>query len=219
MKSQMPAIHVGLKQLGITEDDKRALYMRVTGKSTLTVMTSAELDKIVQELRRLGFNSTSKRANGKRRLSGKFAKKLQALWISAYNLGIVRLRDDAALEAFVTRQTGISAERFLHNADDARKVVEALKAWMTREASIHWDKAPVEWLAADGAKIAWAQWKLLNPGADLVNRKGFELDVFRVLGVGANGWLAALTTADWQIVMNHYGDKVRAIGGKKAKAA
>jgi phage gp16-like protein len=211
MISSIAAIHVGLKQLGISEDDdKRALYARVTGKTRLTLMKPAEQEAVLGELRRLGFAAAPRRADGRQQLTGKFAKKLQALWIGAWNLGLVDNRDDAALVAFVKRQTGLDQVRFLHHADDARKVVEALKSWMQREARVMFGNLNgQDWLAADGAKIAWAQWRILNPGADLIARKGFDQSVFTILGQPAC-MLQDLKPKEWQTVMNELGRRIRA---------
>jgi phage gp16-like protein len=209
------AIHVGLKQLGIGEDDKRDLYRRITGKDSLKAMVPSEQNAVLAELRRLGFKPDLKRKNGSRKLSGRFAAKLQALWIASWNLGLVENRDDKALEAFVTRQTGIASERFLRFADDAAKVIEALKAWMTREARVDWNRAPLAWLTADGAKIAWAQWLILQPSADLVNRKGF--DQVALAAAGRTDWLGAMTPQDWIAVMNELGTRIRS--SKKKVAA
>lgn len=216
MTSSIAAIHVAKNQLGLDEDTYRAKLRRITGKASAKEMTEDERQRVLSDFRKEGFRPVSKTRNGRRSLSGPFASKLQALWIGAWNLGIVADRKDAALEAFVTRQTGLSAERFLRFSVDARKVVEAIKAMMTREAGIQWDKAPVEWLSADGARIAWAQWKILHPGADLVSRKGF--DEFALGTAGRKDWLAAMSPQDWIKVMNELGKRIRA-AKKKAVAA
>ncbi|MBP1844781.1 hypothetical protein J2046_003048 [Rhizobium petrolearium] len=208
MSSAAATIHAGCRQLGIDEDGRRALYARVARKDRLTLMSSAEKEAVVDELRRLGFKPTSKRRNGKRKLSGRYAAKLQALWIAAWNLGLVRDREDAALEAFVRRQTGLSAERFLRFPDDAAGVIEALKSWMAREAGVEWSRASLDWLAADGAKIAWAQWKILHPEANLVVRLGF--DQVALAAAARTDWLGAMTPQDWIRVMNELGKRIRA---------
>jgi len=212
MTSTIAAIHTGFKQLGIAEDDdKRAIYARVTGKSRLSLMKPAEKDAVLQELRRLGFTPTPRRPNGKQQLTGRYAKKLQALWIAAWNLGLVDDRDDAALVVFVKRQTGLDQVRFLHHADDARAVIEALKGWMAREAYVSYGCLNgQEWLAADGAKVAWAQWRLLNPGADLIARKGFDRAVYSIIG-GPRVHLGEVKGKEWQAVMNDLGHRVRAL--------
>ncbi|WP_440410669.1 regulatory protein GemA [Neorhizobium petrolearium] len=214
MTSTIAAIQTGIRQLGIV-DDKRSLYVRITGKDTLTAMTVADKDAVLAELRRLGFKPSSKRSTGRRKLSGRYAGKLQALWIAAYNLGLVRDRDDSALEAFVRRQTGLSSERFLRFPDDARAVIEALKDWISREAGVEWNRAPLDWLSVDGARISWAQWKILHPGASLVVRQGF--DQVALAAAGRTDWLGAMTPQDWIRVMNELGKRIRA--ARKAVAA
>ena len=205
-------IHSSFRAAGIVEDDdKRALYQRVTGKTGLTVMSDREKDAVADELRRLGATSSGGSAKAKG-LQGKFAKKLQALWIAAWNLGLVRDRRDSALIAFVHRQTGLDHVRFLHHADDAKKAIEALKDWMRREARVGYGNTNgQEWLSLDGAKVAWAQWRILNPGADLIVRKGFDAEAIRLAGRSGDAqWLADLKDADWRRVMNTLGERVRA---------
>lgn len=210
MSSTIAAIHTGFKQLGITDDDKRAVYARVTGKERLTLMKPAEQEAVLGELRRLGFTPTQRRPNGKLQLTGKFAKKLQALWIAAWNLGLVDDRDDAALVAFVKRQTGLDQVRFMHHAEDARSAIEGLKSWLAREARVSFGNTNgQDWLAADGAKIAWAQWRILHPGADLIVRKGFDDVVYAITGV-RRVHLGEVKGKEWQAVMNQLGRRVRA---------
>lgn len=206
-------IHSSFRTLGITEDDdKRAIYARVSGKTGLTVMTNDEKQAVADELRRMGAQPADRRPNGQAKLSGRFAKKLQALWIACWNLGIVDNRDDAALTAFVKRQTGLDAVRFVAHADDATAAIEALKAWMARKAKVHFGPAPREWLEPHGARIAWAQWKILHPDADLISNRGFNVAVFAILGLPV-GFLLTLTDEQWRTVMNALGERVRAEKG------
>ena len=72
--------------------------------------------------------------------AGRYAPVLQALWIAGHNLGVVQNRDDAALIAFVQRQTGMSHTRFLTDSEDARRAIEALKKWLSREAGVVWPR-------------------------------------------------------------------------------
>ncbi|MBW8320632.1 MAG: regulatory protein GemA [Arenimonas sp.] len=208
MTSSIAAIHVAKKQLGLDDDTYRAKLAKITGKSSVKDMSEAERQKVLTVFRNDGFRpADAKPAGGK--MSGPFARKLQALWIAGYNLGVVSDRRDAALIAFVKRQTGLDAVRFLHHADDARAAIDGLKGWLRREAGVSFGNLNgQDWLAADGAKIAWAQWKILNPGVDLINRKGFDTEVFRLID-HPNYWLSALTSRQWQVVMNALGERVR----------
>ncbi|MHC2481315.1 gp16 family protein [Rhizobium leguminosarum] len=210
MSSSIAAIHVAKKQLGLDDDTYRAKLALITGKRSVKDMTETEREKVLTVLRNEGFKPapTARRANGRQQLTGKFAKKLQALWIAGWNLGIVRDRDDAALLSFVKRQTGIDHTRFLMNANDANRAIEALKGWLRREAGVGYGNTNgYDWLSLDGAKVAWAQWKILNPGADIVVRKGFDEVAIKVSG---KSMLHNLTAGDWQKVMNVLGENIRA---------
>lgn len=212
MTSSIAAIHVAKSHLGLDEDTYRAKLANITGKLSAKDMTEAERQKVLSVFRNEGF----KPAAGKpaKALTGRYAKKLQALWIAGYNLGVFRDRRDSALLAFVKRQTGIDHTRFLHFADDAASAIEALKSWLGREAGIQWSGIKTDWLTSDAAKIAWAQWKILHPEANLIVRKGFDAEVFALLGQSI--WLGDITAAQWQPIMNEFGRRIRArkAGGK-----
>lgn len=203
--SSISAIHVARKQLGLDDDTARDLYARVTGKRSLRDMSPAEQERVVEELRRKGLKPAS---NGSRKpLEGRFAKKLQALWIAGWNLGVVDKRDDAALLAFVKRQTGLDHVRFLSRSEDAAKAVEAIKAWLGREAKVDWSDSQhlPSWLRASGAKIAVAQWQILaradGAPADI---NGFRAHVREVAKP-----IDQMTEQDWPAVMNALGLRVR----------
>jgi len=132
MSNALKAIHVGKRELGLDDDDYRGLLARVTGKSSSGQMTEAERRSVLDEMKRLGFKRRS--GSARRGFEGGYAKKLRALWISAGHLGLVRNADDAALIAFVKRQTGIDHVRFVRHPQDAAKAIEALKDWMARPA-------------------------------------------------------------------------------------
>lgn len=204
MTSSIAAINIAKSQLGLDEDTYRAKLKNITGKSSLRAMTELERQKVLTVLRGQGFKPAAKRG-----LTGKYAGKLQALWIAGYNLGLIRDRRDSALEAFVKRQTGLERARFLHVHDDAKLVIEALKAWLARDGKVAWDKAPLSWLEPDGAKIAWAQWKILRPEATLRNRYEFDAQVALILGEPKR-MLSELSDKDWQLVMNGFGARIRA---------
>ncbi|HEV2501630.1 MAG TPA: regulatory protein GemA [Mesorhizobium sp.] len=203
--SATAAIHVAKKQLGLDDDAMRDVYHRVTGKRSLRDMSSAEQNDVVQELRRSGFKPAS--SGARKQLEGKFAKKLQALWIAAWNLGIVRERDDAALIAFVERQTGLSHVRFLHDAGDAVKAIEGLKGWMARQASVDWSITIItpDWMKVPGAQIAVAQWNILI--AKSVEAPSFQ--TFRAFVAEVAKPVDQMDEGDWVPVMNALGDRVR----------
>lgn len=203
--SSVKTIYAGIRALGIAEeDDRRDLYERVTGKRRLREMTPAQKDQVVDELRRLGLKDKTPR----RQLDGPYAKKLQALWIAGWNLGLVRDRQDAALIAFVKRQTKIDHPNWLRDPASADKAVEAVKDWLRRERGVMWGNTNgYDWLRDHGAKIAWAQWRHLYPAASITDLTAFQAKVFAV--VGAKPSLDHLTIADWRKVSNVLGTVIR----------
>ncbi|WP_353428739.1 regulatory protein GemA [Paracoccus denitrificans] len=203
--SAVKMIYAGIRAVGIQEeDDRRALFERVTGKRRLRQMTPADKDRVVAELRRLGFQGPTSR----KLLTGPYAKKLQALWIAGWNLGLVHNRNDEAIIAFVKRQTGLDHARWLRDPADGKRVVEALKDWLAREAGVMWGNTQgYDWLKDHGGKIAWAQWRRLYPAADLRDQTAFRAKVLAL--VPGKDSLDRLTSADWREVCNAFGRVVR----------
>lgn len=188
--NSLATIHIAKKQLGLDDDTYQALLLRVTGKKSAKDMSEHERFQVIDEFRKSGFKRAFKPSQ--KALEGTIGKKLQALWIAAWNLGLVANRSDAALVAFVKRQTGLDAIRFLRYPDDAAKVIEALKKWIER--------AGVDWKGNEknGFKIAQAQAKKLN--------EDFATAVFNVMGGSS---LGNITDAQWQVVMNALGERIR----------
>ncbi|WP_153769248.1 regulatory protein GemA [Labrenzia sp. CE80] len=121
-------IHVLKRDCGLDDDTYRDLLHRETGKRSSADMNEAERRKVITVLE--GLKPAS---NPYERATGKFARKLQALWIAGYNLGVIKNRSDKAMIAFLKRQTGLDHVRFLQDASDADKAIDALKAILRRQ--------------------------------------------------------------------------------------
>lgn len=150
-------IHIAKAQLGLDDDTYRAALVSVTGKDSSKAMSDAEREKVLRHFQKAGFKPKGKAFTGP---STKYAAKIHALWISGWNLGVIRDNSDAAMEAFILRQTKISKAQWLKDAKDAAKVIDALKAWLAREAGVEWGnhREPAN-------AVLWAQ-------ADIINRLG-----------------------------------------------
>lgn len=122
------AVHVSARAL--SEDDRRAIYHEVTGKRSLTMMTPAEIGRVLDRL-----NAGRPRAMGHR----PHVAKIRALWWTLYWLGEIDEPNDHALDAFVQRQAKVASLRFLTH-HRAPAVIEALKAWAER-AGVFWPTA------------------------------------------------------------------------------
>jgi hypothetical protein len=205
MTSSIAAIHVAKKQLGLDEDTYRAKLRLIVGKDSTKAMSEPERQKVLQVFRSEGFKPASKpRPDGRKKLTGKYAGKLQALWIAGWNLGVFRERDDAALIAFVKRQTGLDAIQFLRFPDDARKAIEALKAIIAREAKVDWQIGPTvpPHKRTFGYKIARAQWSILGETGSFLPS---------VHAMAGRDTRRMLEDGEWIVVMNELGVRVRAL--------
>ena len=209
------AIYVRRRELCLDDETARDIYERETGKRSLMAMSEVERKKVLRAFEDKGINRTLKRS--RKGLTGPYAKKLQALWIAGWNLGLVRNRDDRALLAFVKRQTGLEHTQFLHDAANAKRVIEALKAWLAREGGVDWevDQTMRPFVRTNGFKIASAQMRLLHPD---MRRADVPDEVLVEMSLQSSHWgtsLDAEKERDWIPVMNALGRQVRA----KRKAA
>jgi phage gp16-like protein len=132
-RAMQQKVQIARRQLGLADDDYRAILLRVTGKSSSRDCGPSHLDALLAEFRRLGW----KAAKGSRAPS----PKAQLRMIYAVFADIrphLAVGDDSTLRAFVRRQTrsearpgGVDAPEFL-SPEEANKVLEGLKAWRAR---------------------------------------------------------------------------------------
>ncbi len=160
-RAMMAKLHLAKKELGLGDEDYRAILARVTGKSSSADMTDAQLDAALAEFVRLGWKPKPATRSGSdlkagrrasaarpaapdgRRIDGRpsssapsaadhpVARKATAMWISLYNLGAVRNPSNSALEAFAARQLGVAKLQWANQAH-GYKLIEALKAMAER---------------------------------------------------------------------------------------
>lgn len=139
---QIAAIHSLAKALGLPDDLRRDIIaLEGNGKRSALELTFTEAGRVIERLKGEQAKTSpasAPAAQGAVRMDGPYAAKLRALWISAWNLGLVRDNTDRALCAFIERQTKISHPRFLRESREAAKAIEGLKAWMARDAGVTW---------------------------------------------------------------------------------
>ncbi|WP_142416964.1 phage protein GemA/Gp16 family protein [Bartonella massiliensis] len=200
----LAAIHMGRRALALDDETYRAMLYRLTGKYSAKDLSVLEKRLVMDEMQAWGFKPK------RQVLEGKYAKKLQALWIAGWNLGIIRDRSDQALVRFVKRQTGIDHIRFLRDSDDAGKAIEALKSWLQREGGVDWKGKKIQdsWQKMPGYLILRAQWKRLNP--DVVFDPVFDGEAFHQSVMALSGKaLGEMSGGDFMHVMNVWGRKIR----------
>lgn len=141
-RAALAKIHIARKELGLDEPQYRATLSRVTGRSSASDLSERQLEAVLDEMGRLGWTPKPSRRDGAQArtagLSGPYARKLRALWLVAYNLDLISDASDGAIIAFVKRQTGLAHERWMRDGRDAAKVIEAIKAMLTRDGRVSW---------------------------------------------------------------------------------
>ena len=125
-RATMAKVHIASKEMALDDATYRSVLERVTGLRSASACTVAQLERALEEFKRLGWTPKTKRPG----LSQKpHVRKVWALW------GELKphLRDGSptALRSFVKRMTGIGDPEWL-DAAQANTVTEGLKAWLKR---------------------------------------------------------------------------------------
>ena len=129
---QIRAIHAIKTRTKLNEMSYRAM-LSAYGVASSKDLSREDADRLIIRMRDIpGASTPLQRAKA----TGRYAGKLQAMWLALYNLGAVVDRRDGAMHAFLERQTGVEHTRFLQQASDAHKAIEALKAWLIREGVV-----------------------------------------------------------------------------------
>ncbi|MDP3652428.1 MAG: regulatory protein GemA [Rhodoferax sp.] len=143
-QSHLAAIHMAQKALGISADDAISIKLHVTGKASAADMSAPQRQMYLAHLSGLQASQalargekpayTPQRAPQHRAIDDDQDErwsKARALWGALATAGVVRTNTDAALMAYVKRQTKVDAWRFL-NSHQVNTVIEALKRWCRR---------------------------------------------------------------------------------------
>lgn len=125
------------KEAKISEEDRRAVQLRICAKESASKMTVRDFNACVLELKARGL--WKPKNPGKKASTKPHVRKVWAIWRDMVAKGIPQDGSDAALRAFVARQTksakapnGITDPEWL-SPEEANKVTEGLKAWSNRE--------------------------------------------------------------------------------------
>lgn len=165
---KMRAVLAACRRHGLDDDARREVQLEVTGQSSMAEMSENQLGQLLDHLNRDWQGSNPSRPH---------VAKIKALWWSLYWLGAIDEPGDQALSAFVKRQTGIAALRFLDHRK-AHSVIEALKSWLEREGVKWHSDAEIADLAVDWpgrGKAEWDRWSVF----DAIAQRLFWKDIVR----------------------------------------
>lgn len=132
--NQLAMIHIAKKQLGLDDDTYRDIVRLVSNgrESSAGELDYAERNKLLEHFKSRGFkNAPAKNAKTRPLATDDQSKMIRGLWIELFNLDAIDNSSEAALAAFVKRQSGVNASQWL-NSYQASQVIESLKKWVAR---------------------------------------------------------------------------------------
>ena len=131
-------VHVGCRELGIDRETRRDLQRLVTGKASMTEMTEADLESMVQALKDRGFRPSPGAAPRRKAAERGDVRFAHVLWGKLFRAGAVEKAGAAGLNAFIRARFEKSWGAVPIDIDAMRDwqqiaaVIEALKAMCAR---------------------------------------------------------------------------------------
>ena len=121
-------IHIAKSQIGLSDEDYRAVLESTAKKTSCSKMTLFELNEVLKAMKKLGFKV--KKLETREEEIGWDASKAQMDYIKGMWERVARDKSDRALYKFIKRITGADHPRFM-TAKDSQKVIIALRKMMT----------------------------------------------------------------------------------------
>ena len=120
-------IHIAKSQIGLSDEDYRAVLESTAKKISCSEMTLFELNEVLKAMKKLGFKV--KKLETREEEIGWDASKAQMDYIKGMWELVARDKSDRALYKFIKRITGADHPRFM-TAKDSQKVIIALRKMM-----------------------------------------------------------------------------------------
>jgi phage gp16-like protein len=217
-RAMLAKVHLAKKELGLADDDYRAVLLDVAGVASAGDCTEAQLVDVLDRFKARGFQAKAgataraDRGRAPRPADRPTARKARALWISLHQLGAIANPSEHALEAFAQRQLG--CER-LQWADQslAYRLIEALKAIAERHGWSHEHKPSLLALKRRLADAILAKLK-----ADAIVPAEWDLDraAWSLLGVRREPAFRPWEMGELDVVTRGLGEKLRDfVGGAR----
>jgi len=233
----LSAFHGLARRLGLDEAARRDKLERSTGVRSAADLDARQLLAVIAAWSRdlpAGERDAAAGARARAAAQEPHQRRVKALWIGLYNLAAIDDGSDAALDAFVARQTGIAALRFLH-AEAAPSVIEALKSiadrhgWVPRDEPMAVTKlgqTVYTTLKADTG-LAWRralvrrQWQRLAELGAVQIKSRFALDAWLKAAriVAVDSALEALAEAQLDAAARKLGTWLRRAEARAAASA
>lgn len=130
-RGMLAKVHIAKVQLRMSDDDYGAVLLRVAGQTSAKDCTDRQLDDVLREFKRLGFEPQARSPRTAKPADHPVALKARALWISLHHLCAIADPSEKALEAFARRQLRCDRLQWA-NQSQGYRLIEALKAIAAR---------------------------------------------------------------------------------------
>ena len=135
---EIARIHILKKQLGMDDDTYRDFLGGMTGKRSSKDMTGAERVQVITAMER----STGKAQPSGPKLDFPQYRKMQAMWIAMWNLGMIESRSNASMLKFAQRIARVDRPEWV--APHAERIIANMRQWMSRPfpggGGVDWSK-------------------------------------------------------------------------------
>ena len=167
-----------------------------------------------------------KAVNGIALPAGPATRKLRALWISAFHLGLVRDSSDGALAAWLRRLEILDADTCLA-PDGVAHAIRPLEAWLARGGGVDWRphlslgrSGHVREVRRPRARVLEAQWRILYRQGRVRIGSHAALGAYasRFAGLGRADSHLALSDAQADALIRHLDKSIRAGGASRESA-
>lgn len=219
--SMKATIHVLKTKAGMDEETYRDFLFKEAGVRSSSDLSVTQSGRVIERLRELTGEGAGPRG-AVPGLDGPIGRKLRALWIAGFDLGIIQNRTDKSMLAYLEKQTGVSHVNFLAEPRAGTSAIEGLKSWLARTGNVEWPKDSTDVIGAKRAVLN-AQWmRLIELGAvkrltEKAPLHGLEDYAFKV--VPAFRRWDGMEPQHYDQVQNALGRKMRATMAMKAGAA
>lgn len=138
MSAILKTIHVAARDLGMDDDSRRNMQLRVVGKASLKDMTEAERAQVLEAMKALGFKPSAGRKPRRRAATRGDVRLCHVLWGKLVAAGVVQVPGATGLNAFVRAGFEMAWGAVPLDIDQMRDwkqiaaVIEALKAMLAR---------------------------------------------------------------------------------------
>ena len=125
-------IHIAKQQVGMSDNDYRALLANVSrGKTSSKDLTAEQLETVLRHIKAQGFMPAVATTGGQilRHSQPEQLKKIRSLWLELHEMGVVRSPQESALHRYCAKYGGADWQ------DDGyamRDIIERLKQWRAR---------------------------------------------------------------------------------------